>query len=175
MEKGLIHIYCGDGKGKTTAALGLALRASGRDIKVVIVRFLKGSFSGELNALKKLTNITVICGSLPSAFTWQMNDEQKLLMIDEHNRIFKEAVGLCQSEEKMLLIMDEIVGALDKKFIDRNLVISFLENKPEKLEVVMTGRNPDEKICEMADYISEIKKVKHPFDKGINARDGIEM
>jgi len=175
MGKGLIHIYCGDGKGKTTAALGLALRASVRDFKVVIVRFLKGSFSGELDALKKLDNVTVICGSLPSIFTWQMNDEQKSQMVSEHNRIFKEATELCQSEEKTLLIMDEVIGAFDKNYIDRNLVVSFLESKPENVEVVMTGRNPDEKLCKMADYISEIKKVKHPFDRGINARDGIEM
>jgi cob(I)alamin adenosyltransferase len=175
MNKGLIHIYCGDGKGKTTAALGLVLRASGDDYRVIVVQFLKGWKTSELNALKKMSNVTVIQGNLPAGFTWDLTDEQKAQMKLEHDRIFKEAVLLCGDGRKTLLILDEIIGALGYNYISSEIVLPFLEQKPAQLEVVLTGRNPDQHLLELADYVSEIKKIKHPMDKGINARKGIEF
>lgn len=174
MDKGLIHIYCGDGKGKTTAALGLSLRAAGADFKIYIVQFLKGSDTSELAVLKSLKNVTVIRGNIPKGFTWQLNDEQKLQIYTEHNRIFNELINFCKNDDKTLLVLDEIIGSYDKNLIDRKMVLDFLIHKPANVEVVMTGRNPDKTLINLADYVSEIKKIKHPIDKGITARKGIE-
>jgi len=176
MNKGLIHIYCGDGKGKTTAALGLSIRASGSGFGVYFIQFLKSVETGEINALKNLKNITVIRGNLPFGFTWQLNYEEKLELKKEHNRLLKEGISMLQGDcSQTLLVLDEIIGAYDYNLIDRQMVLDFLKNKPPMLEVVLTGRNPAQELIELADYISEIKKIKHPFDKGIKARKGIEQ
>lgn len=173
--KGLVHIYRGEGKGKTTAALGLALRAAGRGFKVIMVQFMKSSPTGELVSLQKLENVTVLRGGLPPGFSWQLDDGQKTRMRAEHDRIFKEAVTLCGGDgERMLLVLDELLGAWEGGFIDRKTVLSFLENKPQGLEVVLTGRHADERLCALADYISEVRKIKHPYDRGVPAREGVE-
>jgi cob(I)alamin adenosyltransferase len=91
-----------------------------------------------------------------------------------HNNNLKQALQLCENQEYKLIILDEIIGAYNKNLIDSELLLNFLQNKPQELEVVMTGRNPDKTLLSFADYISEIKKIKHPFDKGIKAREGIE-
>ena len=174
MERGLIHVYCGDGKGKTTAALGLAVRASGRGHQVLLVQFLKSQDTGELFALDRLPGITVIRGKEGYRFSFNMTDEEKVhccAIQDEHLR---QAIALCRSQKVDLLILDEAIGALEKNLVNRELLLEFLNSKPSGLEVVLTGRNPDDALLELSDYISEIKKVKHPFDLGITARDGIE-
>lgn len=173
MERGLIHIYCGDGKGKTTAALGLAVRASGRGYKVLFVQFLKTQETGELSVLDKL-GITVIRGKEGYSFSFNMADEEKAICRAVQDENLKRAIALCRSQDVDLLVLDEALGALEKNLVDRELLIEFLKTKPAGLEVVLTGRNPDRALLPIADYISEIKKVKHPFDSGINAREGIE-
>ena len=172
-EKGLIHIYCGEGKGKTTAALGLALRAAGCGFRVVVAQFLKSSPTGELNSLRGIENVTVLRGDLPRGFSWQLDGEQKAGMRREHDRLFEEAAALCAGG-RTLLVLDEIIGAWYGGYIDRERVLAFLRGKPEGLEIVLTGRYPDERLCELADYITEMKKVRHPYDRGIPAREGIE-
>jgi cob(I)alamin adenosyltransferase len=174
LNTGLVHIYCGDGKGKTTAALGLALRCSGRGKKVLIVQFLKNHDTGEINSIARIPEITLLRGKSANCFSLYMTEEQKNMCRILHNNNLKQALQLCENQEYKLIILDEIIGAYNKNLIDSELLLNFLQNKPQELEVVMTGRNPDKTLLSLADYISEIKKIKHPFDKGIKAREGIE-
>lgn len=171
---GLIHIYCGDGKGKTTAAVGLAVRCAGRGNKVLLVQFLKSRDSGELYSLAKLPDIEVMRGKESKKFTFQMNEEEKHALLIEHNKMFEQVLAKIKNGGYSLLILDEVIGALNAKVFEMPKFIEFLRHKPENLEVVLTGRNPAPELVEIADYVSEMRKVKHPMDKGIMAREGIE-
>lgn len=171
---GLIHIYCGDGKGKTTAAVGLAVRCAGRGNKVLLVQFLKSHDSGELYSLAKLPDIEVMRGKESKKFTFQMNEEEKHALLIEHNKMFEQVLAKIKNGGYSLLILDEVIGALNVKVFEMPKLIEFLRHKPENLEVVLTGRNPAPELVEIADYVSEMRKVKHPMDKGIMAREGIE-
>jgi hypothetical protein len=171
---GLIHIYCGDGKGKTTAAVGLAVRCAGRGNKVLLVQFLKSRDSGELYSLAKLPDIEVMRGKESKKFTFQMNEEEKHALLIEHNKMFEQVLAKIKNGGYSLLILDEVIGALNAKVFEMPKLIEFLRHKPENLEVVLTGRNPASELVEIADYVSEMRKVKHPMDKGIMAREGIE-
>ena len=171
---GLIHIYCGDGKGKTTAAVGLAVRCAGRGNKVLLVQFLKSRDSGELYSLAKLPDIEIMRGKESKKFTFQMNEEEKHALLIEHNKMFEQVLAKIKNGGYSLLILDEVIGALNAKVFEMPKLIEFLRHKPENLEVVLTGRNPAPELVEIADYVSEMREVKHPMDKGIMAREGIE-
>lgn len=171
---GLIHIYCGDGKGKTTAAIGLAVRCAGRGNKVLLVQFLKSRDSGELYSLARLPDIEVMRGKESKKFTFQMNDEEKHALLLEHNKMFEQGLEKIKTGNYSLLILDEVIGAVNAKVFDLHKLTAFLRSKPENLEVVLTGRNPAPELLELADYVSEMRKIKHPMDKGIMAREGIE-
>lgn len=160
---GLIHIYCGDGKGKTTASLGLAIRSAGAGFKVFILQFLKNWNTSELNSLELIPNIEIIRGKEGNVFTFGMTEEQKA-----------KSKEIAFNGECDILILDEVIGAYNRNLLDREDLLNFLDNKPENLEVILTGRNPADELIERADYVSEIQKIKHPFDKGIVARRGIE-
>lgn len=170
--RGLIHIYCGDGKGKTSAAIGLMIRAAGRKKKILFVRFLKNEDSGELDVLDKISEIERLRMPGGYGFYWTLSQEEKEQMKKEYTKIWEEI------EEKAIqydiLVMDEFAAAFTHGLIPADRVITFLRNKPEYLEIVLTGRNPDKRVMELADYISEIQGVRHPFEKGIPAREGIE-
>lgn len=172
---GLIHIYCGDGKGKTTASIGLAVRCSGHGYKVLIVQFLKNRPTGELHSLKLLPNIELLRGKAIAKFTFQMSAAEKAQVKIEHMALFDKVKQKCQDEQIDLLILDEIIGACNTGVFDEHELISFLKHKPAEMEVVLTGRQPTAELLEQADYVSEICKRKHPFDKGILARMGIEL
>lgn len=176
MELGLIHIYCGDGKGKTTAAMGLGMRAAGRSKKVLLTQFLKSNKTGELNSIEKLSEFFHVVKGVPAKkFVWNMNEEEKLEIKKEHTNRFREVTKKAIEEEYDLLILDEIIATINRDFVMLSEVIDFLNNKPTGLEVVMTGRNPKEELIELADYVSEIKAIKHPYNKGIKSRVGIEI
>lgn len=176
MELGLIHIYCGDGKGKTTAAMGLGMRAAGRSKKVLLTQFLKSNKTGELNSIEKLSEFFHVVKGVPAKkFVWNMNEEEKLEVKKEHTNRFREVTKKAIEEEYDLLILDEVIATINRDFVMLNEVIDFLKNKPKGLEVVMTGRNPKEELIELADYVSEIKAIKHPYNKGIKSRVGIEI
>ena len=176
MVNGLIHIYCGDGKGKTTAAMGLAIRAAGRKKKVFITQFLKSGKSGELISLEKLDEyITFFPGKPVNKFVWNMNEEEKLQAKIEHTKRFQEIKDIINKEEYDLLILDEIIATINNEFIELNDVIEFLRNKPKSLEVVMTGRDPKDELVELSNYVTEMKCIKHPFKEGIPSRVGIEL
>lgn len=169
---GLVHIYCGDGKGKTTAAVGLAVRAAGRGLRVVIARFLKTDDSGEVSVLKEIPGITVIPCRRTFGFFSSMDEETKREAAAYNRSLFEEAAALAGTAD--LLILDEIMAAVNYGMVEETAVLSFLEKRPENLEVVLTGRNPSESFLESADYVSEIVKKKHPYEKRISARKGIE-
>jgi len=173
--KGLVHIYTGNGKGKTTAAIGLGIRACGRGFKVLMVQFLKGAETGELDTLKKLEpDFMLYRGTELRKFVWNMSDEEKREAGRIQRDIFSHAVKEASSHQWDLLILDEIMAAMTNGFIPVGDVADFIRNKPDKLEVVLTGRNAPAELVELADYVSEIKAVKHPMDRGVPARKGIE-
>lgn len=176
MELGLIHIYCGNGKGKTTAAMGLGMRAAGRKKKVLLTQFLKSNKTGELNSIEKLKEYYHFMPGVPvGKFTWNMNDEEKEAAKIEHTERFKVITQKAIDENYDLLILDEIIATVNLDFVPLDLVVEFLKIKPKGLEVVMTGRDPKEELIELADYVSEINAIKHPFEKGIPSRVGIEI
>ena len=173
MNQGLIHIYCGDGKGKTTAALGLLLRALGRGKKAVFCQFLKSDDSGERRALQAFANVTLTPCPKTIRFVFQMNEEEKRAAAEDCLRTFRDAVRLSLAGCE-LLVLDEAFGAVSTGLLKKDELLSFLRSKPRELEVVLTGRDPGAEFLELADYISHIEKRKHPFDRGCAAREGIE-
>lgn len=171
-KSGLVHIYCGDGKGKTTAALGLGLRACGCGKSVLLVQFLKGSGSGERNAIAQLDRFTALQIPEHIKFTFQMTEEEFAQAQSLYKNLLSEVAAKMQSCD--VLILDEVLGAVSAGIINEKDVLDIILHKPDKMELVLTGRDPSEKIMECADYISRIDKVRHPYDKGVHARRGIE-
>lgn len=176
MEKsrGLVHLYHGDGKGKTTAALGLTIRAAGSGFRVTFVQFLKNQPTGELTVLSGMENVSVLRGKEGGAFSFTMSDEDKEKTKLLHTENLNAAIALVTRGDCDMLVLDEVVGAYARDLIDKEAFEAFVFNKPEQLELVMTGRNPAQWMIDCADYVSEIKKIKHPYDEGIPARIGIE-
>ena len=171
-----IHVYYGDGKGKTTAAIGLALRASGCGKKVVIVQFLKDWKCGEIESLALIPNVTVLRGkSSDCVFVHEMSNEQRNETTAIHNDNFIKALKLQSDGMCDMLILDEVIDALNLKLLDFELFDRLLDDKPAGLELVITGHNPSSQILQRADYITEMIKHKHPYDNGITARRGVEF
>lgn len=176
MEIGLIHIYCGDGKGKTSAAMGLGLRAVGHEKKVLLTQFLKSNKTGELKSIEKLSEFFhVVQGKPAKKFVWNMNEEEKAVVKKEHTERFQAVTKKAVEEHYEVLILDELIATVNLDFVPLHMVVDFLKNKPATLEVVMTGRNPKIELVQLAHYVSEIQAVKHPFTEGIPARVGIEI
>lgn len=170
----MIHLYCGDGKGKTTAALGLALRFAGSGKRVYFLQFLKGAPTSELAILERIPEITVQRNEQDFGFCFTMTPEQKQAVAQMHNQHLHEAIRACQGGQYGMLVLDECLGALSAGVLDGEALRIFLQEKPSDLELVLTGRNPPQDLVEAADYVSEIKKIKHPFDHGVGARVGVE-
>lgn len=166
----MIHIYCGDGKGKTTASIGLAVRMAGYKKRVLFMQFLKGSYTGELEILEKSGYITVMRCDRNYGFFRSMNDEDKGSITECHNENLKYALNHMNDFD--MIVLDEIFAAYNYGLADKAAVRKIADEY--KGELVMTGRNPEKSFVEKADYVSEIKKIKHPYDNGICAREGIE-
>ncbi len=175
INRGLIHIYEGDGKGKTTAAVGLSIRYAGNGGKVVYTQFLKRNDSGELNVLEQIENICLVRCTQSFGFTFRMNAEQKKEAAAYYNAHLKKVSEKALELSEGLLVLDEVLDAYNSNLIDHEVLLEFLQKKPEGLEVVLTGRNPAEELLELADYVTFMEKRKHPYDKGIAARRGIEL
>lgn len=171
MIKGLIQVYTGDGKGKTTAALGLALRAAGRNMKVLIVQFMKKWDYGELHSVELIPNIT-----LKTFGTKDFVHKGKAKKIDyeEAEKAFSFGADAMQSENYDIVIFDELNMALYYELLDLKKVVKKMKEKPQNVEIVITGRRAPEEIIEIADLVTEMKEVKHPYQKGVEARRGIE-
>ena len=173
-RKGLIIVNTGDGKGKSTASFGLALRAAGNKMNVFIMQFMKGPWkAGERKALKKLSEY-VEYEAMGDGFTWDTdNPEQDKKTAREAFDIAKEKL---MSEKYQIIILDEINYVLEYKFFPLEEFLETLKNKPESVHVVCTGRNAHAKLIEIADLVTEMKLIKHPYDEqGIPAQKGIEF
>ena len=170
---GLIHIYCGDGKGKTTAATGLAVRAAGAGKKVVFTQFFKDGSSSEIKVLQGVENIRIMHCKTVRGFWRRMDDTQKARASEDYSKLLADVIAAAADAD--LLVLDEIVSACNHGTVAETAVTDFLRNKPEKLEVVLTGRNPSDALLELADYVTEMRKIKHPYDCGIAARKGIDF
>ncbi len=171
---GLIHIYCGDGKGKTTAGMGLCARAAGAGLRVLIVQFMKGNTSGERATLGLSENITLSENPAQEKFSFDMTSREKAEQKALNEKRLAEETRRAVEDDYDVLFLDEILYAIRAGLLDEEQLLAFLENKPEKLEVILTGQEPSEALIKMADYVSEIKKIKHPYEKGVAARKGIE-
>lgn len=169
MNKGLVHLYYGQGKGKTSAAVGLAVRALGQGLRVVVVQFLKTGTSGELEPLRRL-GATVYAGQSVAKFTSQMTDAERTQVTTENNERLQEAL----TQPCDLLILDEVCAARQKGMLDAALARQAVLERPVGTEVVLTGREPEDWMVEAADYITEMRPHRHPFEQGIPARKGIE-
>ncbi len=167
---GLVHLYWGEGKGKTTAAMGLALRSLGAGRKVVVVQFLKGGPSGEIPLLEQL-GARVFRGKAGQKFTFQMTEAERAETKALQTEHLRRALAL----EADLLVLDEACAAWQKDLADRELLKQAVLEKPEVQEVVLTGREPPDWLWEAADYITEMKCHRHPFEQGIPAREGVEF
>ena len=182
MMRGCVHIYCGDGKGKTTAAIGQAVRAAGRGKKVLIARFLKTDESGEVTALAGIAGITVLPCEKTFGFYSQMTEAQRQSAREYYSELLRRAWRQAEEESCDMLVLDEVMAACRYGLADENELIQKLEElrredrnlESWRPEVIMTGREPSERLVELADYVSEIRKIKHPYDRGIAAREGIE-
>ncbi len=170
-QPGLLHVYCGDGKGKTTASMGLLLRALGNGYKAVVVQFLKDGSSGEMKMLRALPDVEVFTAGFGA---FGMTEKEKGVCREEYAENFRQAVAICEKDSRSLLVLDEAAGAIRRGLFDEELLLDWLKNRPPGVEVVITGRRPSERLLELADYVSRIEKIKHPYDKGIPARLGVE-
>ena len=170
---GLIHLYCGDGKGKTSAAVGLAVRASGAGKRVIFTQFFKDGSSSEIESLKRLPGIRTIHAQTVKGCYHAMTPQQREQAREDYTALFRQVANL--GTEADLLILDEIVSACNRGVVPETLVTDFLRKKPQHLEVVLTGRNPSSGMMELADYVTDMRKLRHPFDRGVAARKGIEF
>ncbi|OGE20084.1 cob(I)yrinic acid a,c-diamide adenosyltransferase [Candidatus Daviesbacteria bacterium RIFCSPLOWO2_01_FULL_43_38] len=171
----MVIVYTGEGKGKTTAALGLALRAAGYKKKILIVQFGKAAFSGELEPLKLLKPyIKVIQGG--KGFVGIKGDklpreEHKKAAQKTYNYICKETI----SGKWDVVVADEIIGTVAAKLVSLSQVLKLIKDKPQSLDLVLTGRLAHQKLIAIADLVTEMKSIKHPFTKGIQAKEGIDF
>ncbi len=171
----MIHIYYGDGKGKTTAAVGLAVRAAGSKMKVIFVQFLKTDFSGERNLLSNIDNITLTTCPVELKFTYEMNEREKQQASVLFKGIFERSAKVALAERYDMIVLDEIFDVVNAGMVSESSVIEFISNAPVSMEIVMTGHNPSQRLIDSADYVTEFKKIKHPYDRGITGRIGVEF
>lgn len=173
MGTGKIHLYYGDGKGKTTAAMGQAIRAAGAGLKVLVFQFLKDNSSSERRILEQISNVTCLPGREPVKFVSRMNGPEKAELKHYNNKALDEIVKFCSPFD--LLLLDEAICAVQLNVLSEEKLISFLKHKPRGLEVVLTGHEASDALLEMADYATLMTKIRHPYDEGVTAREGIEF
>lgn len=176
-HKGLVIVNTGNGKGKTTASMGLAIRAAGNGMKVLIVQFIKGRWkSGEREALKHVPGIDVYVMGL--GFTIErLRDER--ISDEEHQAAAVEAFAFARerlvSGEYAMVVLDEILGSINAGLVTLDQIVALINDKPPMAHLVLTGRNASEALIDMADLVTEMREVKHPYKQGITAQRGIEF
>ncbi|NVN90917.1 MAG: cob(I)yrinic acid a,c-diamide adenosyltransferase [Desulfuromonadales bacterium] len=173
LERGCVQVYTGNGKGKTTAALGLAFRALGRGLRVCFFQFIKGSgvYGEHLLAEKLAPQLTIIRSGRPG---W-VNTKDITADRQTAQEALEQATKLLTSGDYDLMVLDEINGATAFGLIDVEQVLELIRLKPEKVELVLTGRNAPEQVIEAADLVTEMRDIKHYYLAGVPARTGIEM
>ncbi len=167
----MIQVYTGDGKGKTTAALGQALRALGHSFRVLLIQFMKGEESGEIKVLKNLRNITIRQFGRKTFVKRNEPEEEDIRWAKEGLSFAKEAI---EKKGYDMIILDELAVALDYGLLKIDEVLPVLKSSPREVEIVITGRAAPKEIIEIADLVSEVKEVKHPIKKGVVNRVGID-
>ena len=172
MENGMIQIYCGDGKGKTSAAVGLAVRAAGAGLSVLFAQLLKTGDSAELAALRRIGGIDVALPAQSFGFVRTLPDAEKVQMREVYAAFWRELAERAEGYDAF--VADELLDAINLGLINGQEVLAWLRGRPVGLEAVLTGRDPASELVELADYVSEVQKVTHPFDRGVAARRGIE-
>ena len=169
--KGYVQVYTGDGKGKTTAALGLALRAAGAGLKVYVAQFVKGMKYSELNILDKLSD-SILLKQYGRSFFINRNPDEKDIRAAREG--LEEVREIMCSGKYQVIILDEATIATHYNLFSVDELIDFIRAKPEDVELVITGRMADPRVIEAADLVTEMKEVKHYYQNGVKARDGIE-
>lgn len=168
--KGYVQVYTGNGKGKTTASFGLALRASGAGLKVFIGQFCKGQDYSELKAFKNLPNVILKQFGTPKFIFGKPSEED----YERASKAFNEVKKIIQSGDYDIVILDEANIAMNLGLISVDEFIDTIKKRPSHVEIVITGRNAPEEILEIADLVTEMKEIKHYYSKGVQARKGIE-
>lgn len=176
MESGLIIVYTGKGKGKTTAALGMALRAIGHNYKICMIQFIKGSWHyGEMSSSKKLEPDFELT-AVGKGFVGILDDKTPK---EVHQKIAKEAIEIAKekiiSEKYNIIILDEINYAVNLGLVELADVLDLIKNKPQGITLVLTGNHVKQEIIDVADLVTEMKEIKHPFQRGIRAKKGIDF
>ncbi len=172
LEKGLVQVFTGEGKGKTSAALGIVLRALGHGLRVCIVAFMKGGYPyGEWNVLSKLPNVRIArFGFISFTDPAHVKAEE----IEQAKQALAAAREAMLSGQYDLVLLDEVNVAVAWKLVELDEVIGLIQSKPANVELILTGRYADARLVEVADLVTECLKIKHPYDKGIIARRGID-
>ena len=170
----LLQIYTGDGKGKTTAGVGLCIRAAGAGLKVLYTQFLKDGSSSEIEIMSKINGIDLFLATKSFGFIKYMSESELEEAKEYYNDYLLAIIKKVKENNYDILVIDEFMAAYNYAMIDKETAFNFIKNNKGKLELVLTGRDVPKEIEEICDYLSEIKKVKHPFDEGITARLGIE-
>ncbi len=171
-RKGLLLVYTGNGKGKTTAALGIVFRALGRGLKVAVVQFIKGKWkTGERAYAESVQGLTFLV--MGRGFTWESDD----LSRDKEaaRKAWDEATRLIREGEHAIVVLDELTYVTNYDFVPLAEVLATLRERPPALHVVVTGRNAPAELVEMADLVTEMNSLKHPFERGIAAQPGIDF
>lgn len=200
----MIHLYSGDGKGKTSIAVGMSVRMAGAGGKVIFAQFMKGNESSELNVLRRLPQVKVLKADKNFGFYNEMTEEDKAEITGLHNEILKEIIECVEQYRReasdtakmnvssqitaqegelvkdnfrpgMLIVLDEITYPCRWHLIDEDMFKNFLKKLPEGVELVMTGRDPLDYMIELSDYWSLVNMKRHPFEKGVPARRGVEF
>lgn len=176
MEPGLVIVYTGKGKGKTTAALGMALRAIGHNYKICMIQFIKGSWHyGEMSSSKKLEPEFELT-AVGKGFVGILDDKTPK---EVHQKIAKEAIQIAKekvlSEKYNIIILDEINYAVNLGLVELNDVLDLIKNKPQGVTLVLTGNHVKQEIIDAADLVTEMKEIKHPFQQGVRAKKGIDF
>jgi cob(I)alamin adenosyltransferase len=171
-HQGMVQVYTGSGKGKTTAALGLGLRAAGHGFNVYFIAFMKGQINyGELEAVKRLPNFMIRMFGRPEFVDRHDPDPRDIQLAEE---ALQHAREMMESEDVDFLILDEVNCAIDWGLISEEAVIDLIRHRPPQIELILTGRYARPAIMKLADLVSKIIEVKHPYQKGIPARRGVE-
>jgi cob(I)alamin adenosyltransferase len=170
--KGYVHVYTGDGKGKTTAAIGLAIRAAGAGMRVYIAQFVKGMHYSELDALDRYADRITLRQYGRDCFIEKEPDPED---IQAARQGLEEVKGILASADYEMVILDEANIATRYNLFSPDELVELVRSKPEAVELVITGRNADPKVIALADLVTEMKEIKHYYNRGVQARAGIEM
>jgi cob(I)alamin adenosyltransferase len=176
LTQGMIHLYIGDGKGKTTAAVGLAIRALGAGLRVLFVQFLKNTITGEKNIMEKFTEKLYFYRPKQrhSSFLWKMTEKQLAETKEDLQSGWRHVREEILSGKWDVVVLDEVLDVVGNGLLFEEDITDVLMKKPGKTEIICTGRDAPDSLRDLADYVSLIEKVKHPYDKGVCARNGIE-